>query len=491
MAQYVEIKAAHPDYLLFYRMGDFYEMFFEDAEVASRALGIVLTKRGKYLGKDVPLCGVPVVRADEYLHRLIAMGHRVAVCEQLEDPAEARKRGSKSVVHRDVVRLVTAGTLTEDTLLDARRNNYLLAIARARLSSASEETRFALAWIDISTGEFRVAECDRISLSAEIARLEPGEIIVSDALYSEADLAPYWRSLPAVTPVTRDVFDGATAERRLTSFFAVATSEAFGALSRLELTAAAACVTYVERTQIGKRPPLSPPLRESAGATMAIDQATRGNLELMRTLSGERRGSLLDAIDRTVTAAGSRLLSQHLAAPLTDPAQIAGRLDAVESFVGDGAARAETRSRLRPHRILRARYRGLCLRAAARAILPRSATECSQPPIWPARLVRSKNRRKASPMQCRAAGNPMACWPPNCRLRSRPSCRPSSATAASCARGTTGHSMRRARYAMNRGASSPRCRRATPRTPASASSRSSTTMCWAISSRSPRSMASG
>src|SRR6185503_19000423 len=346
MAQFVEIKAANPDCLLFYRMGDFYEMFFEDAEVASRALGIVLTKRGKYLGKDVPLCGVPVVRADEYLHRLIATGHRVAVCEQLEDPAEARKRGSKSVVHRDVVRLVTAGTLTEDTLLDARRNNYLLAIARARLSSASEETRFALAWIDISTGEFRVSESDRISLSAEIARLEPGEIIVSDALYSEADLAPYWRSLPAVTPVTRDVFDGATAERRLTSFFAVSTSEAFGALTRLEITAAAACVTYVERTQIGQRPPLSPPLRESAGAGMAIEQATRVNLELMRTLSGDRRGSLLDAIDRTVTAAGSRLLAQRLSAPLTDPAQIARRLDSVAGFAGNAAARAETRSRL-------------------------------------------------------------------------------------------------------------------------------------------------
>ena len=132
MEQYIEIKAANPDCLLFYRMGDFYEMFFEDAEIASRALGIVLTKRGKYLGKDMPLCGVPVVRADEYLHRLIALGHRVAVCEQLEDPAEARKRGGKSVVRRDVVRLVTPGTLTEDTLLDARRNNYLLAVARAR-----------------------------------------------------------------------------------------------------------------------------------------------------------------------------------------------------------------------------------------------------------------------------------------------------------------------------------------------------------------------
>src|SRR3954465_7015291 len=147
MEQYIEIKAANPDCLLFYRMGDFYELFFEDAEVASRALGIVLTKRGKHLGRDIPMCGVPVVRADEYLHRLIALGHRVAVCEQLEDPAEARKRGGKSVVRRDVVRLVTPGTITEDTLLDARRNNYLLAIARARPSSNDEQSRFALGWI--------------------------------------------------------------------------------------------------------------------------------------------------------------------------------------------------------------------------------------------------------------------------------------------------------------------------------------------------------
>jgi DNA mismatch repair protein MutS len=344
MAQYIEIKAANPDCLLFYRMGDFYEMFFEDAETASRALGIMLTKRGKYLGRDVPLAGVPVVRADEYLHKLIALGHRVAVCEQLEDPAEAKKRGSKSVVRRDVVRLVTAGTLTEDTLLDARRNNYLLAVARARASDAA--AHFGLAWIDISTGEFRITECDRASLAAEIARLEPGEVIVSDALYAEADLVLLWRALPAVMPLTRDVFDGATAERRLTSFFAVATSEAFGALSRLELTAAAACVSYIERTQLGKRPPLSPPVRESVGATMAIDQATRANLELMRTLGGERRGSLLETIDRCVTAAGSRLLAQRLSAPLTDPKAIARRLDAVAGFVDDTAARAETRSRL-------------------------------------------------------------------------------------------------------------------------------------------------
>ena len=173
MEQYIEIKAANPDCLLFYRMGDFYELFFDDAEVASRALGIVLTKRGKHLGRDIPMCGVPIERADEYLHRLIALGHRVAVCEQLEDPAAARKRGGKSVVRRDVVRLVTPGTLTEDTLLDARRNNYLVALARSRVSSG--EDRFALAWIEMSTGEFGVVESDRAGLTAEIARLNPAK----------------------------------------------------------------------------------------------------------------------------------------------------------------------------------------------------------------------------------------------------------------------------------------------------------------------------
>src|ERR1700681_3267657 len=345
MEQYIEIKAANPDCLLFYRMGDFYALFFDDAEIASRDLGIVLTKRGKHLGRDIPMCGVPIERSDEYLHRLIAQGHRVAVCEQLEDPAEARKRGAKSVVRRDVVRLVTSGTLTEDSLLDARRNNFLLAIARSRTSAT--EDRFALAWIDISTSEFNVAECERAGLAAAVARIEPGEIIVADAVFSDAELAPYLRSLPAVTPLTRDVFDGATAERRLASFFGVATTNAFGAFSRVELTAAGAAVTYAERTQIGKRPPLSPPLRESAGATLAIDQATRSNLELMHTLSGERRGSLLDAIDRTVTAAGSRLLAQRLAAPLTDPAEIAHRLDAGGALVHDGAARADLRTRLK------------------------------------------------------------------------------------------------------------------------------------------------
>src|SRR4051795_2882790 len=257
MRQYQEIKAAHPDCLLFYRMGDFYELFFQDAEIASRALGIVLTKRGKHNGADIPMCGVPIHRSDEYLHKLIAAGFRVAVCEQTEDPAEARKRGAKSVVARGVTRLITAGTLTEDTLLDARRNNYLVALVRAKASAPDAPAQFALAVLELSTAEFRVMECDRLALAAEIARIEPGEIIVSDALYSDPELAPYLRTL-AVTPLTRDVFDGATAERRLAFYFAVATTESFGTFSRLELTAAAACLTHLGGAALRGGPPPPP-----------------------------------------------------------------------------------------------------------------------------------------------------------------------------------------------------------------------------------------
>src|SRR5215475_509692 len=263
----------------------------------------------------------------------------------MEDPAAARARGSKSVVRREVVRLVTPGTLTEDTLLDARTNNYLLAIARARSSAGGD--RFGLAWIDISTSEFMVTECAVGELAATLARINPNEAIVADALYSDNELAPTLRELTAVTPLTRDVFDGATAERRLCDYFAVATMDGLAAMSRLEATAAAAAVTYIDRTQVGKRPPLSPPSHEAAGTTMAIDPATRANLELTRTLAGERRGSLLDAIDCTVTAAGSRLLAQRLAAPLTDAAAIARRLDAIAAFVTDSAAREDIRSILR------------------------------------------------------------------------------------------------------------------------------------------------
>lgn len=340
MAQYVEIKAANPDCLLFYRMGDFYELFFTDAEIASRTLGIVLTKRGKHQGEDIAMCGVPVERADDYLQRLIAAGHRVAVCEQIEDPAEARKRGPKSVVRRDVVRLVTPGTITEERLLEPGRASLLVAVARRKLSDAG--ALYGLAAIDISTGRFSVMETPQDRLAIEFARLEPREIVCPDAIYDDPELKGFWREVSVpVTPLAREGLDAASAERRLKEFFGVATLDAFGAFSRAEVAAAGAALAYVERTQFGARPPLSAPVRDAGGATMLIDAATRTNLELTRTLSGERTGSLLAAIDRTVTPGGARLLTERLAGPLTDPVAIGHRHDAVAALVADSALRED------------------------------------------------------------------------------------------------------------------------------------------------------
>jgi DNA mismatch repair protein MutS len=344
MAQYMEIKAANPDSLLFYRMGDFYELFFEDAEAASRALGIVLTKRGKHLGEDIPMCGVPIERSEEYLHKLIALGFRVAVCEQLEDPAEAKKRGPKSVVRRDVTRLVTPGTLTEDALLDARRENVLAALARTGASGA--DFSYAIAFTDMSTGAFRVIASGAEALAGDLARIDPAELLVSDALYDDPALKAVLRDLPAVTPLPRASFDGASADKRLAAFFGVAALDGFGAFTRAELTAAAAVVAYVERTQLGARPVLAPPRKEAQDGVMAIDAGTRANLELVRTTSGERRGSLLAAVDRTVTAAGARLLARRIAEPLTDLAAIRDRHDALDVLVADGGLRADLRARL-------------------------------------------------------------------------------------------------------------------------------------------------
>jgi DNA mismatch repair protein MutS len=345
MAQYIEIKAANPDCLLFYRMGDFYEMFFEDAEVASRALGIALTKRGRHLGADIPMCGVPIHAADQYLSRLIALGHRVAVCEQTEDPAEARKRGGKAVVNRAVVRLVTPGTLTEDALLVAGSNNYLAAVARERRGEAGDG--FAVASIDISTGEFRVARTSAERLGADIARVAPSELLVPDALFADAELALLWRSLrAAVTPLAGAYFDPATAVERLAAYYGVATLDGHGSFSRVETCAAAAVLAYVEKTQIKARPRLSPLIAEADSSVMLIDAATRANLELASAAGGGRDGSLLAAVDRTVTSGGARLLARRLAGPSTDPAVIRGRLDAVQWLLGHGGTRETLRASL-------------------------------------------------------------------------------------------------------------------------------------------------
>ncbi|GJD31381.1 DNA mismatch repair protein MutS [Methylobacterium adhaesivum] len=337
MAQYIEIKAANTDCLLFYRMGDFYELFFEDAEIASRALGIVLTKRGKHGGADIPMCGVPVERSDDYLSRLIALGHRVAVCAQTEDPADAKKRGPKSVVRREVVRLVTPGTITEDRLLDPARANVLLAIGRRK---ADIDHVYGLAALDISTGRFSLSEVPATELASAIARHEPREIVLSETIHDDPALARLWREVPApVTPLAQAELEPAAAERRIKAQFGVSTLDGFGQFGRAEIAAAGAALLYIERTQIGARPTLSPPTREATGATLAIDASTRANLELTRTLSGERRGSLLDAIDRTVSASGARLLAEHLAGPLTDLDAIRRRHAAVAWLTEQGVSR--------------------------------------------------------------------------------------------------------------------------------------------------------
>jgi DNA mismatch repair protein MutS len=345
MAQYIEIKAANPDCLLFYRMGDFYELFFEDAEIASRSLGIVLTKRGKHQGADIPMCGVPIDRADDYLQRLIGLGHRVAVCEQTEDPAEARKRGAKSVVRREVVRLVTPGTITEERLLEPGRANALLALSRVR--AGEDAWTFGLAAADISTGAFSVSECGLESLAAEIARIEPSEIVAPDSFDSDAHLRRLLDETRIPCTFTARAGSDVTAERRLMDFYGVRTLDGFGALTRAEIAAAAAAVAYVERTQMRARAPLGLPARLSRGATMEIDAATRANLELTRTTTGAREGSLLACVDMTATPAGGRLLAERIAAPLTDRARIVERLDSVKAFLDAPALRADVRASLK------------------------------------------------------------------------------------------------------------------------------------------------
>ncbi len=339
MAQYLDIKSGHPDALLFYRMGDFYELFFEDAVAAAEALDIALTKRGKHLGDDIPMCGVPVHAAENYLLTLIRKGFRVAVCEQMEDPAEAKKRGSKAVVRREVVRLVTPGTLTEESLLDARRHNFLAAYAEVRGEGA-------LAWVDISTGAFRVAPCPAERLAPELARLGPSEVLVSEAISPEmAEIVT--ESGASMTPLARASFDSTSAEGRLLSALGVGTLDAFGTFTRSEIGAMGAIVAYLELTQRGKLPLLGRPQRETEGDAVQIDAATRRNLELTRSLSGGREGSLLAAIDRTVTAGGGRLLERRVSSPSRDLGLIRDRLAKVDALVEDAGLRGELRGALR------------------------------------------------------------------------------------------------------------------------------------------------
>nr|WP_157216123.1 DNA mismatch repair protein MutS [Sphingomonas formosensis] len=331
MAQYLSLKAQVPDCLLFYRMGDFFELFFDDAKAASATLDIALTARGEHQGQPVPMCGVPAHSAEGYLARLIKGGHRVAIADQTETPAQAKARGSKSLVGRAIVRVVTAGTLTEEALLDSRSANWLTAIAPVG-------GVVGIASADISTGRFELAEIAPAALDAELARLDAAELIAPDSM-AEAPA----HALPC--PAGR--FDSAAAERRLKTLFGVATLDGYGGFSRAELAAAGGLISYLDTAGQGSLPFLQPPERRRSGDHMMIDAATRESLELTQASGGGRRGSLLDAIDRTVTGAGARLLAADVGAPLTDRIRIEERLDLVALFERDGGLREAIRGRLK------------------------------------------------------------------------------------------------------------------------------------------------
>ncbi len=339
MEQFLAIKQANPGALLFYRMGDFYEMFLDDAIAAASALDIALTKRGQHLGEDIPMCGVPVHASEGYLLTLIRKGFRVAIAEQMEDPAETKKRGSRSVVRRDVVRLVTPGTLTEESLLEARRHNFLAAWAEVRDEAA-------LAWVDISTGEFRVMTCPLTRLGPELARLAPREVLVSDAKPDScAEIVADMRA--ALTPLSRTSFDSQAGENRLLGLYSVGSLDAFGTFNRAEMAAMGAIVDYLDLTQKGKLPLLRRPVHEETGAAMQIDAATRRNLELTQALSGGRDGSLLHAIDRTVTAGGGRLLERRLSAPSRNLTEIHARHASVRFLLERNRFSEDLRAELR------------------------------------------------------------------------------------------------------------------------------------------------
>ena len=344
MAQFLEIKAVNPGYILFYRMGDFYEMFFEDAEIASQALGIVLTKRGKHQGQDIPMCGVPIHAAQDYFRKLISLGHRVAVCEQIEDPAEAKKRGSKSVVKRDVVRLVTAGTLTEDDLLPARASNFLCAIAMLRHGEAD----FALAWTDISTGDVSVIEIAASAIGDELSRIDPVEILLTDqtrTALAEAHV-PLAALGAALVSLPAEKFDSEAAALRIREAFADGAVDPT-AYSRAGRSALGALIAYVSDSQKGAPLALRAPKAEEVSRHMAIDLATRNSLELLETQKGAQKGALRYEIDETVTPAGARLLARRLAAPLCDPVEINDRLDAVTALVEDSVLTTRLRQGLK------------------------------------------------------------------------------------------------------------------------------------------------
>lgn len=337
MQQYKDLKAQYPDCLLFFRLGDFYELFFDGAVTAAKVLDIALTKRGQHQDEPIPMCGVPFHAYESYLAKLVREGHRVAICEQLESPEEAKKRGPKSVVKRDVVRIVTPGTLTEDTLLEARRHNFLALICD---SGTAKNYQLSFAVIDISTGDFYLESCDREGLPHLVTRIDPSEIVLPDRLLQKEDLFEFFQEhRRRLTPLADSRFDPHVASKRLEKFYDVRTLDGFGSFTETEVTAASTLLDYVMLTQKGASLRLNLPKRITASMTLGIDGATRRSLELTRTLSGEFKGSFLERIDRTITASGARLLGMYLAYPLSASPEIQERLDLVDFFTHQSTER--------------------------------------------------------------------------------------------------------------------------------------------------------
>lgn len=343
MMQYHRIKDAHPDCLLFYRMGDFYELFFDDAVKAAQVLGIALTKRGQHLGDEIPMCGVPFHACESYLARLVRAGFRVALCEQMEDPAAAKARGSKEVVARDVVRIVTPGTLTEDALLEARAHNYLGVVVPNK-----EQSLFGLSVVDMTTGDFLTDQLDETNMLSALTRFDPSEIIVPESVFANPALTQAlstWRKACVSLPASR--FNLPNAQRRLEEYFKVKTLDGLGQFSPLELGAAGTLLDYLYLTQKGSMPRLSRMKKIFGNEVMRLDATTQRNLELMTTLSGTKEGSVFNALDRTLTSAGARLFSFHLCAPLTHLDLLEKRLDRVDFFINHEKVRSDLRALLK------------------------------------------------------------------------------------------------------------------------------------------------
>ncbi|QTP62385.1 DNA mismatch repair protein MutS [Wolbachia endosymbiont of Wiebesia pumilae] len=337
MEQYLNLKAQYKDHLLFYRLGDFYELFFDDAIKAAKLLNIVLTKRGNSCGQEIPMCGVPAHSSESYLHKLIDLGFKVAICDQLETADEAKKRGYKSIVKRDVVRAVTPGTIIEDSLLEDKSNNYLASIVE-------QNDEYAISWLELSTGKFFHTLTSLKALDSDLLRISPRELLISEKFTEDEKIRSILKNYKiSITQHAQSFFEYSKSHRTLCEFYKIRELGSIGNFSKVEIMACGALLEYVRVTQRGSIPRLEFPKTYKQQNFMLIDASARRNLELFSTQFGEKKGSLISVIDHTVTASGGRLLKQMLASPLACSKAINLRLSTAQFFVNNHDSRRKIR----------------------------------------------------------------------------------------------------------------------------------------------------